>query len=300
MFRGPTLQLFRIAGIPVGAHWSFLVAIAWMAFRGQGLAGVGFGMLVFASVLLHELGHSLVARRLRVPIEGIDLHLFGGVAKMGGPPRSPQDEMWIAIAGPLVSLALGAAFTGWFFLAPKAAPAWVPWIAGANWMLGIFNLLPALPMDGGRVLRAWLAQRKGFATGTRLAVRLNRVLALGMAVYGWFESTWMLAMALLVWWMGSAELAQVRRHEVLRRFGFGDAWDPWARYQRAADRSRVQPSPSHRMDAQRRGAAAPSCKALEPEVLAPAQYDRAPGAEYQRFERDPWGAWTVETHHRNP
>lgn len=299
MFRGPTFPLFRLAGIPVGAHWSFLLAIGWMAFNGQGMMGIGLGLLVFASVLLHELGHSLVARRLRIPIEGIDLHLFGGVAKMGGPPRSPRDEMWIAAAGPLVSVALAACFTSWFFAEPLAAPRWVPWLAGANWMLGIFNMLPALPMDGGRVLRAWLAQRKGLTEGTRLAVRLNRVFAIGMGIYGLFENSWLVAMAILVWWMGSAELAQVRRHEVLRRFGFGDAWDPWAKYQRAAERSRAPRESPGRMSAGTRKATvhASSGAALEPEILGP---DAAPPTTgYQHFRRDAWGSWSVTTHHRS-
>ena len=297
MFRGPSLQLFKLFGIPVGAHWSFLFALAWMMLSGGGLSGLAFGLLLFGSVLLHELGHSLVARRLRVPIEGINLHLFGGVAKMGGPPQSPHDEMWITIAGPIVSLLLAAGFSGWTYLQPAEAPDWVPWIAGANWMLGLFNLLPALPMDGGRVFRAWLAKRKGLSEGTRLAVRANRFFALAMAGYGLFVgNTWLLAMALLIWFMGSAELAQVRRHEVLKRFGFGDAWDPWAKYQRAADRSRP-PQPRVSTHAPQT-TKVPNGRTLEPEVLAPESDARPARTGYQRFEKDPWGAWVVGSHDR--
>ena len=297
MFRGPSLQLFSLFGIPVGAHWSFLVAIAWMTLSGGGLNGLLGGLLLFGSVLLHELGHSLIARRLRVPIEGIDLHLFGGVAKMAGPPRSPRDEMWIAVAGPVVSLLLGAIFSAWLYLQQTAAPSWVPWLAGANWMLGLFNLLPALPMDGGRVFRAWLARRKGLTEGTRLAVRVNRFFALCMAVYGLFGNPWLIAMALLVWFMGSAELAQVRRHEVLRRYGFGDAWDPWAKYQRAAERSR-QPAQSVRSAVPGTTQTSGSLT-LEPEVLPPIADGHRSHPGYQRFERDPWGAWVVGTHNQD-
>ena len=298
MFRGPSLQLFKLFGIPVGAHWTFLFALAWMMLSGGGLIGLAFGLLLFGSVLLHELGHSLVAQRLRVPIEGIDLHLFGGVAKMAGPPRSPRDEMWIAIAGPIVSLLLAVGFSGWTFLQPEAAPAWVSWIAGANWMLGLFNLLPALPMDGGRVFRAWLSKRKGLSEGTRLAVQANRFFAVAMAVYGLFAgNTWLLAMALLIWFMGSAELAQVRRHEILKRFGFGDAWDPWAKYQRAADRSR--PTQRSAATSMRHSSKVPNGRPLEPEVLEPETEARISRAGYQRFEKDPWGAWVVGTHNHN-
>lgn len=288
MFGGPSLKLFRLAGFPVAAHWSLLLAVALMAWSYGGLGGVWLSVLIFGSVLLHELGHSVVARRLRVPIDGIDLHLFGGVAKMREPPRSPGDEMWIAIAGPVVSLALGLGFSLASFGLGPAAPGWLPWIAGTNLMLGLFNLVPALPMDGGRVLRALLARRRGLAAGTRLAVKINRVVAAGLFALGLFGNAWLIALAVLVWMMGSAELAQIRRHEVLWQRGYGDLWDPWARYQRAVEREQADSSRRERSAARVHG------EPLTPEVLAP-EHEAGPRPPSQRLVRDAFGRWVIVT-----
>lgn len=273
MFFGPSFMLFRAAGFPVSAHWSLFVALGLIAYSYGSLAGgLTLGGLLFSSVLLHELGHAVVARARRVPIEGIELHLFGGVAKMTAPPRSPKDEIAIAIAGPLVSLGLAGLGLGAAALYGAAAPGWLAWFGGVNLLLGLFNLLPALPMDGGRVFRALLARRKGLVGGTRLAVKVSRGIAVGLAVLGLFFNAWLIALALLVWMLGSAELAEMHRHEVLARHGYSDDFDPWARYERATRRGR----------------------ALEPEVLAPEA--PAGGQAYaQRLVRDPLGNWVVVT-----
>lgn len=282
MLAGPSRKLFRLAGFPIGAHWSLLLAVGLMAWSYGGLGGVWLSVLVFGSVLLHELGHSVVARRLRVPIDGIDLHLFGGVAKMREPPRSPRDEVWIALAGPAVSLLLALGFGSATALLGPEVPGWLPWIAGTNLTLGVFNLVPALPMDGGRVLRALLARRRGLGSGTRLAVRINRVLAVGLGVLGALVNPWLIALAVLVWRMGSAELRQIRRHEVLLARGYGDAWDPWARYQRAIEREQA---------GARRPAAGAARPALEPEVLGP-EHSAGP---YRRVVQDALGRWVLVT-----
>ncbi len=238
MFAGPSFKLFRVLGIQVSAHWSLLIAAALFAWSMGGLTGLLSGALLFGSVLLHELGHAVVAQRRRVPIAGIDLHLFGGVAKMTAPPRSPQDEMAIAIAGPLVSLGLAVIGLGTAFALP-AAPGWLWYVGGANAMLFLFNLLPALPMDGGRVLRAALASKKGLIEGTRQAVKVSRVFAVLIGVAGVVYNPWLIAMAVLVWMMGSAEQHQMRVHERLHNYGYRHAdLDPWARYHAAAQKGR--------------------------------------------------------------
>lgn len=252
MAGGLTLTLFRARNIPVGAHWSLFLALAGMAFlHGNRIPGAawwaylsGFllAVLAFLSVLLHEFGHAIVAQRRQVPIVGIDLHLLGGVAKMGAPPRSPKDEVAIAIAGPLVSIALGVLFGAWAFAGDRDlvwAPAFAKWLAGLNLGIGIFNLLPALPMDGGRVARAFLAAKFGLVKGTKSAVWIARVLAVGIVVLGLFTNPWLIAIAVLILWMGREELASVSEHAALHQWGYrDDAIDPWARYHRAADRSR--------------------------------------------------------------
>lgn len=238
MFGGPSFPLFRVLGFQVGAHWSLLVAVVLLGITGGGWSGLLLGVLVFASVLAHELGHAVVARRRRVTILGIDLHLFGGVAKMAEPPRSPSDEIAIAIAGPLVSIGLGLGLGALAWALPTA-PVWLAWIAGINGMLGLFNLLPALPMDGGRVLRAMLAKRYGLVDGTRRAVTVSRAIAVSLGVAGLFVDRWLVALAALVWWMGSAEKAQMLVHQKLWDNGFRhEEFDPWARYEKASRRTR--------------------------------------------------------------
>lgn len=275
MLPGPSFRLFRLAGFPITAHWSlFLAALIIALPHASLLSGLLLSVLLFGSILLHELGHSVVARRRRVPIEGIELHLFGGVAKMTAPPRSPKDEIAIAIAGPLVSLALAAAFLGGTFALGASAPTWMAWIGGVNLLLGVFNLLPALPMDGGRVFRALLAQRKGLVAGTKTAVKVSRVLAVAIGVLGLLWNPWMIPLAILIWVLGSSELAQMRRHEILARQGFTDEhFDPWARYEKAARRGR----------------------SLAPEVLPPGVPGRVgPQVAFnQRYVRDAFGRWVV-------
>jgi Zn-dependent protease len=232
MFSGPSFRLFSLLGFRIGAHWSFPLALVFAGIAYGGVGGVALSLLLFASVLAHELGHAVVARRRGVGIVGIDLHFFGGVAKMANPPRSLNDEIAIAAAGPIVSLALAALFFG---LAVVVPAAFVAWLAGANLMLGVFNLVPALPLDGGRVLRALLAKRRGLVDGTRIAVTVSRASAVVLAVIGILWAPWLLALALLVWLMGNAELEQIAQHHFLRRRGFWHpAHVPWARYEDAA------------------------------------------------------------------
>ena len=174
-----TWRLGRIAGIGIGLHWSVLVLLGLLMWTlataifpdtNPGLGdGVYFTMAVvaalafFASILLHELGHAVQARRDGMEIDGITLWLFGGVARFAGMFPSPGAEFRIAVAGPLVSLGLGAGFVGVAFLPglPEPVNAVCAWLGFINLLLLAFNLLPALPLDGGRMLRAGLWRWKG-------------------------------------------------------------------------------------------------------------------------------------------
>lgn len=238
MFGGRSFHLFTVLGFRVGAHWTLGIALVLAGISYGGLGGVALSALLFASILAHELGHSVVARSRGVPIAGIDLHMFGGVAKMSAPPRSPNDEIAIALAGPAVSLLLGGAALGLNAAFPLGLLAY---LGGANLMLGLFNLLPAIPLDGGRVLRALLAKRRGLLGGTRLAVTVSRALAvlMGAAAIA-LGNYWVVMLAVMVWMMAGAERFTIERHEVLTRMG---AWHPadvpWVRYDAAADRERA-------------------------------------------------------------
>lgn len=147
-------------------------------------------LLFFASVLIHELSHSVVAMRHGLGIAGITLFLFGGVSKLSDEPKSPGDEFRIAVAGPLMSMALAGIFLGLAFLARQAPGADVfnpvfTWLAAMNGMLAIFNLLPGFPLDGGRVLRAGLWRGLGNLTeATRIASTFGHALGILMIVGG--------------------------------------------------------------------------------------------------------------------
>jgi Zn-dependent protease len=173
-----------------------------------GAGGVVFLLMIAGSVLVHELGHALLARRLGVPIAGIGLHVFGGAAEMVGLPRRPDDEIAIAAAGPAVSFALaGLGYT----LAALTGVHALALLAGVNLALGAFNLLPVFPSDGGRILRAWLARRHGLVRATELAVGVGRVMCLVLGAIGLLTGSFQLALVAAVLWMsGGAERLTAR------------------------------------------------------------------------------------------
>jgi Zn-dependent protease len=187
---------------------SFLIMLGvffvWMG----GLAGVTTVLLAFASVLLHELGHAVVARRLGVGVSAIELHFFGGAARMTSVPRTARDEIAIAAAGPAVSLALAA--LGFGLAALVDLPVFA--LVGAiNLGLAIFNLIPAFPSDGGRILRAVLARRKGLIAATETAVKVGRVVLIAIAILAVANGAFQVALiAGVLWMMGTAERMAVR------------------------------------------------------------------------------------------
>lgn len=198
-----TWRLGRVLGFPIEVSASFLlllgVVLIWLG-GVWGLIAVG---LTFSSVLLHELGHAVVARRLGVPVSAIGLHFFGGAAQMAGSPRTARDEIAIAAAGPAVSLALAGVGLGLGHLLASPLVGLVGWI---NLVLAIFNLIPALPMDGGRILRALLTRRLDYVRATDASVTVARVVAVGFAVVGVVTSNLQLVvLAPLLWVMGSRE-----------------------------------------------------------------------------------------------
>jgi Zn-dependent protease/CBS domain-containing protein len=234
-----SFQLGRIAGIRIGVHWSWLVVFALFVWTlstgvfpstnpdlGRG-AHIGMALvaavLFFVSVLLHELGHALQARRERIEIEGITLWLFGGVATLRGEFASAGAEFRIAIAGPIVSLLLGIFFVAVALAGlPQEADGVVAWLGYVNLSLLVFNLIPAVPLDGGRVLHALLWRLRGdFAWATRAAAATGRsfgylLIAGGIALFI-FESSFSGAwLAFLGWFLlgaasGEARYATVRQ-----------------------------------------------------------------------------------------
>ena len=195
-------RLGSILGFPVELKASFLLLLALVFFAFGGAAGVAFVLLVFGSVLLHELGHAVVARALGVQIAGIELSFFGGAAKMVQLPRTATHEVLIAAAGPAVSLVLGGLGLGLGALTGSALFAWLGW---TNFIIAAFNLIPALPMDGGRILRALLTRRMDFVRATDVSVTVARVVAVGFAIVGLMGPFQLLILAPFLWFMGTQE-----------------------------------------------------------------------------------------------
>lgn len=194
---GGTLGAVVIFGVPVRFHFTFAILVILLLAAGLGgrqtaVLEVVYFLGMFASVLLHELGHVLVARRYGVHTIEIVLYPIGGVARLARNPPTRQ-ELWIAAAGPAVNVAIWA---GLALLLRLGAPLGLATgiasgelrllarIADGNLFLALFNLLPAFPMDGGRILRSALAWRQGEERATRMATRVGRVLAAAMALYG--------------------------------------------------------------------------------------------------------------------
>jgi len=237
-----SLRLGRIAGIPVGASWSVLLIAALFAWSLAGsilpglvpglapstywLAAVVATGLFLGSLLAHEVGHALVARRAGLRVRGITLWLLGGVAQLEDEPASPGDDLRVAIVGPAISLALavgfGVAATGLALLgAPALAVAVLGWLAVGNVALAVFNLIPAAPLDGGRVLRALLWRRHGnraraavtAATAGQVAGGILIAYGLLGVLTGWGIGTlW----TVLVGWFLVAAARQEREQTVVR------------------------------------------------------------------------------------
>jgi Zn-dependent protease/CBS domain-containing protein len=229
-----SFTLGHIAGVRFGVNWSWLVVFAlivWTLATGifpstnPGLSdgtyvamAVVAAVVFFCSLLAHELGHALQARREGMEIDGITLWLFGGVARFKGMFRSAGSEFRIAVAGPLVSLVLGTAFAlvAWGIGLPAAVDGVVFWLGYINLTLLVFNLLPALPLDGGRIFRSALWAAKGdFGWATRVAAGVGRgfgylFIAAGIALLifqGTFSGAWL---AFIGWFLLMAAGAEDR------------------------------------------------------------------------------------------
>jgi PDZ domain-containing secreted protein/Zn-dependent protease/CBS domain-containing protein len=204
-----SFTILRVRGIPIGVHWTWLLVFAIVVWSlgtvlfpatYPGLDGatylamaVAAALLFFGSVLAHELGHALRALDEGQQIEGITLWLFGGVARLRGSPHSPGTELRVAAAGPAVSVALAALFGGAALAGdrldwPAAVQGVVDYLGRINLILLAFNLVPALPLDGGRILRAWLWRRQAsFVAATRSAARAGRAFGIVLVTVGLLE-----------------------------------------------------------------------------------------------------------------
>lgn len=233
---GWALKIGRVAGIPVRVHWTLFALLAVVGLlTGSGILGILAGaVILFGSVVAHELGHALVARGYGIHTRDIVLTPLGGIARLEGMAATGRAEVAIALAGPAVSLALaGLAGLGVLSLTPTGlAASALDTLLWANVMLGAFNLVPAFPMDGGRVLRGLLHERIGLSRATRIAAALGRVIAIAMGLVGLFTQSWSLVLiAVFVWIAGGRERdAVVDREAHARRWAsMPRAWDEHGR-----------------------------------------------------------------------
>jgi Zn-dependent protease/CBS domain-containing protein len=225
-----SLKLLKVKGIDIKVHLTFVLILIWAAYRwsvntGEGVQGAVFGivatLLLFLSVTLHELGHSFQALKYGVKVRDITLMPMGGLAQMEEIPEDPNKELRIALAGPLVNFGIAALLIGIGALldarallplnelyASLGSVSWsglLAYLTIANLILGLFNLVPAFPMDGGRVLRALLAKKMNHAKATKIAAQIGQGFALMMGLWGFMSGSWTLVIIAIFVWMGAGQ-----------------------------------------------------------------------------------------------
>lgn len=235
---GRSIKIGQAFGIDVKVHWTFLLLLIFFAFLSYNNTGSLVNALVtvvivvalFLCVLLHEYGHSLVAQRMGIEIQDITLLPIGGLARMKSMPERPIDEVKVAVAGPLVNVVLAPIFIGLAFLfgfdfstlsnifeAQDSVGNVLLYLGGINIFLVVFNMIPAFPMDGGRVLRGLLATRFGPVQATDISSTIGQFFALAFFLIGVFAVQPILALiAIFIFFGASGEQQMVRQREMMR------------------------------------------------------------------------------------
>ncbi len=229
------IKLFRVAGIDVRAHYSLIIILVFLTwvfsvqnypygFKGHENALILSALAslsLFISVFLHELGHSMVSRRMGYDVREIILFIFGGIAVLEKQPRGFK-EVIVSISGPAVSIALAVVF---YILSLTGVPN-LSEFSGVfyriNLFIAAFNLLPAFPLDGGRVLRGLLSERLGFERATHAAAEIGKAMAVFMAVFGIVYNLWLTLIAIFIYLGASEEEKMSRIEAILGRLKVGD------------------------------------------------------------------------------
>jgi Zn-dependent protease/CBS domain-containing protein len=241
---GGSFKIGRFSGIDVRVHWTFLLLLAFFAFLGYQTSGSPAGALtpiavivaLFICVLLHEFGHSLVAQRLGIVVRSITLLPIGGVSNLETLPEKPSDEVKITLAGPLANVVLAPIFFGVGLL--LGAEPRVPtdlftgigsvgqfffYLGYLNVVLAVFNLIPAFPLDGGRILRALLATHLGALRATDISSRVGQFFALAFFLVGLLGGNFLLALiGVFIYFGASGEAQMVRQREQMRGLSVSD------------------------------------------------------------------------------
>ena len=228
-----SLKIGRFAGIDVYMHVTFLLLVSWVALmhwkQGQSItavvAGVAFILTVFLCVVLHEFGHALTARRYGIKTRDIILLPIGGVARLERLPTNPLQELWVALAGPAVNIVIAFGLFLWLNFTASFEPIqkltvttgpFVERIMAVNLFLVAFNMIPAFPMDGGRVLRAILATRKEYSQATQIAASIGQGIAIFFGFIGLFYNPLLLFIAFFVWIGAAQETSMAHMSSAIR------------------------------------------------------------------------------------
>ncbi len=218
-------KIGEFAGIGVYIHATFLLIIVWVGLSHwlagktleATLAGLAFIMALFACVLLHEFGHALTAKKYGIKTRDITLLPIGGVARLERMPDDPKQELWVALAGPAVNVAIAAVLFVWLLVTNGFEPlsnlsmvkgSFIERLLLVNVALVLFNLIPAFPMDGGRVLRALLATKLEYTRATQIAAGIGQGMAFLFGLVGLFSNPFLLFIAFFVW-IGAAQEASM-------------------------------------------------------------------------------------------
>jgi Zn-dependent protease/CBS domain-containing protein len=233
-------KIATIAGIDIYVHGTYVLLLGfvllseWRGSRSLAAAASGalFMLAIFGTVVLHELGHALAARRFGIKTRDITLLPIGGIARLERTPDIPRQELWVALAGPAVNLVLAGIAYGLYGLVEHTNPilgfgapgrGLAEEFISVNLALACFNLLPAFPMDGGRALRAILAERMDYVRATELAAQLGQGLALVLGFIGMFANPILVFIALFVWMGASSEASTVTLRGALAGIPVGRA-----------------------------------------------------------------------------
>jgi Zn-dependent protease/predicted transcriptional regulator len=220
-------KLGRFAGIDVYVHATFLLLIGWVGYSHwlehqnwvAVLDGILFILAIFLCVVLHEYGHALTARKYGIKTRDITLYPIGGVARLERMPDKPIEELWVALMGPAVNVIIGALLFAYLYLSRGLVPmneltiasgSFLERLMAVNIWLVLFNLIPAFPMDGGRVLRAILAMRMDYVRATQIAANIGQGLAFLLGFIGLFSNPFLLFIAFFVWIGASQEASMVQ------------------------------------------------------------------------------------------
>ncbi|MCO6490776.1 MAG: site-2 protease family protein [Phaeodactylibacter sp.] len=239
-----SLKIARIAGINVYLHWTFLILLAWIFISSlnagqnttEAFTGVAFVLALFACVVLHEFGHALTARRYGIQTQRITLLPIGGLAMLEKMPEKPRQELAVALAGPAVNVVIAIVLFIYIKATGLSLPTsqledpsqitlgkyFLPNLLFVNVLLFAFNLIPAFPMDGGRVLRALLSMKYDRATATNIAARIGQFLAIGFVFFGFMYDFWLIFIGLFIYLGASGEASYETQRSLLSRLTVRD------------------------------------------------------------------------------